>query len=222
MINVEVVMWYRLPMSPMADPDFARSATELLQSTSRRIVLATGGVYLACHLVATVTWPGAFGWGIWLVALVVALTLAISLELLPRQWLVAQAIWQMGLVTAITLAAYVLQRQEMAFFYVLLPLMAVVTVGWPAGLLVEILVIVLVRWFFHNPAMPALSPSYGLVIIASGAFAGLLGWAALHALFTMTRWSLFSFEQARKNMEAAREQRVELKQIQEDLIQANQ
>jgi signal transduction histidine kinase/CheY-like chemotaxis protein len=221
-MHVEVVMWYRLPMSPMADPDFARSATELLQSTSRHIVLATGGVYLAWHLVATVTWPGAFGWSIWLVALVVALTLAISLRLLPRQWLAAQAIWQMGLVAAITLAAYVLQRQELAFFYALLPLMAVVTVGWPAGLLVEILVIVLVRWFFHNPAMPALSPNYGLVIIASGAFAGLLGWAALHALFTMTRWSLFSFEQARKNMEAAREQRVELKQIQEDLIQANQ
>jgi signal transduction histidine kinase/CheY-like chemotaxis protein len=127
----------------------------------------------------------------------------------------------MGLATAITLAVYVFQRQEMAFFYALLPLMAVVTVGWRGGLLAEGLVIVLVWRLSHDPTLPPLPASYGLVIVASGAFTGLLGWATGHALLAVTQWSLFSFEQARKNMEEAREQRVELKQIQEDLLQAN-
>jgi signal transduction histidine kinase/CheY-like chemotaxis protein len=214
-------MWYRLHMSPETDPDFVRSATELLQSTSRHIILTTGCVYLVWHLVAIVTWPNKMGWDAWLVTLAIALTFALSLRLLPRQLVVAQAVWQMGLAGAITLAVYVFQRHEIAFFYTLLPLMAVVTVGWPGGLLAEALVIALVWWLFHNPVTLLLPVSYGLVIAISGALTGLLGWAAARAMLTVTQWSIFSFEQARRNIEEARDQRVELKQIQEDLIQSN-
>jgi signal transduction histidine kinase/CheY-like chemotaxis protein len=214
-------MWYRLHTSPEADPDFVRSATELLQSTSHHVILTTGGVYLTWHLVATVTWPNAMGWRAWLIALIVAMTLALSLRLLPKQLIAAQVVWQIGLAAAITLAAYVFQRQEMAFFYTLLPLMAVVTVGWPGGLLAEVLVSALVWWLAHSQVTTSLSTASGLVIVACGAFTGLLGWAAARAMLTVTQWSLFSFEQARRNMEEARDQRVELKQIQEDLIQAN-
>ncbi len=214
-------MWYKLHTSPNTNREFVRSATELLQSTSRHIILTTGIVYLAWHLVATVTWPSTVGVNVWLVTLVVALTLALSLRLLPRNLLAAQAVWQLGLASAITLAVYVFQRQEMAFFYTLLPLMAVVTVGWRGGLLAEILVVALVWQLSHDPALPPLPAAYGTVIVASGAFTWLLGWAAGHALLTVTQWSMFSFEQARKNMEEAREQRVELKQIQDDMLQAN-
>ena len=35
-------MWYGLRISRKADPDFVRSATELLQSTSRNLILTTG------------------------------------------------------------------------------------------------------------------------------------------------------------------------------------
>jgi signal transduction histidine kinase/CheY-like chemotaxis protein len=214
-------MWYRLHMSPETDPDFVRSATELLQSTSRHIILTTGGVYLLWHLVAILTWPNTMGWKAWLIALVAVLTLALSLRLLPRQLVVAQIVWQIGLAIAITLAVYLFQHHEMAFFYTLLPLMAVVTVGWPGGLLAEALVIALVWWLSHNPTTVLLPMSYGLVIVAGGALTGLLGWAAARAMLTVTQWSLFSFEQARRNIEEARDQRVELKQIQEDLIQSN-
>jgi signal transduction histidine kinase/CheY-like chemotaxis protein len=141
--------------------------------------------------------------------------------LLQKQLLLAQVVWQIGLVVSITLGVYVFHWQEMAFIYALLPLMAIVTVGWPGGLLAEGLVIALVWWLSHDPTVSRLPTTYGLVIAAGGACTGLLGWAATYALLTVTRWSLFSFEQARKNMEEARGQRVELKQIQEDLIQAN-
>jgi signal transduction histidine kinase/CheY-like chemotaxis protein len=214
-------MWHRLHIASGSDPEFARSATELLQSTSRQIILSTGGVYLTWHLVATVTWPDRFGLTTWLITPVVALTFALSLWLLSRQLLAAQAVWQIGLAIAITLAVYTFQRQEMAFFYALLPLMAVVTVGWPGGLLVEGLVIALVWRLSHDPTIPPLPPTYGLVITVGGALTGLLGWSAMRALLTVTKWSILSFEQAHKNMEEAREQRVELKEIQQDLIQAN-
>jgi hypothetical protein len=71
-------MWYKLRMSPEGDGEFVRSTTELFQSTSRYIILTTCGVYLAWHILATVTWPDKFGWRAWLIAPVVALTVVLS------------------------------------------------------------------------------------------------------------------------------------------------
>jgi YD repeat-containing protein len=213
-------MWYGLRRSPEADSEFVRSATELLQSTSRHLIFTTGGVYLAWHLVATVTWPNTVGRNIWLITPVVVLTLVLSLRLLPKRLLVAQVVWQTGLVAAITLAITMFQQPQIAFFYALLPLMAVVTVGWPAGVVVEALVIALVWWLSHGLATHPLPTAYGLAIVTGGAFTGLLGWAAARALLTAIQWYLFSFGQAQENMEEARQHRAQLARVLKDLDQA--
>ncbi|MBN1811650.1 MAG: response regulator [Anaerolineae bacterium] len=214
-------MWYGLRLSPKADPDFVNSATELLRSTLRHIVIITGLFYLFWHFAATVTWPQEVGQRVWLITPIVALTFALSFWLLSRHLLAAQAMWQVGLATAITLAVYVFRQPEIAFFYVLLPLMAVVTVGWQGGLMVEGLVVVLLIGISYSSVMPALPTAYSLGIAIGGAFTGLLGWTTARSLLTVAQWSIFSYEQAWKNMEEAREQRLELRQTQQDLIQAN-
>ena len=213
-------MWYGLRVSPKTDPDFVRSATELLQSTSRYLIVTIGGVYLAWHLVATVTWPDTIGWNVWLITPLVALTFALSLWLLPKHLLAAQAAWQVGLAASIALAVIMFRQPLIAFFYTLLPLMAVVTVGWPAGLLAEGMVTLLVWWLSHSPGVPPLSTAYGPAIVAGGAFTGLLGWAAARALLTALQWYLYSFAQAQENMEEARQQRAELARVLKDLDQA--
>jgi len=162
-------MWYTLRKSPDVDPDFVRSATDLLRSTSRNLILVTGGVYLAWHVVATLTWPQTMGPSVWLITPVVALVCALAYWLLPRQFLAAQAIWQVGLAAAITMAVYVFQRPQIAFFYALLPLMAVVVLGWRASLLAEGLVIALVWWLSHSRIVSPLP----LVTVWRSALAGL-------------------------------------------------
>ena len=214
-------MWYTLRKSPDADPDFVRSATDLLRSTSRNLIIVTSGVYLAWHVVATLTWPQTMGPSVWLITPIVTLVCALAYCLLPRQFLAAQVVWQVGLAAAITLAVYVFQRPQIAFFYALLPLMAVVVLGWRASLLAEGLVIALVWWLSHSRIVSPLPLVHCLAIVTGGALTGLLGWAAAHTLLTVTQWSLFSYDQAREKMEEARGQRMELEQIQEDLIRAN-
>jgi signal transduction histidine kinase/CheY-like chemotaxis protein len=214
-------MWYELHVSPKADPDFVRSATELLQSTSRSLIVATSSVYAVWHLVATLTWPDQFRWSLWPITLIVVSTGVFSLWLLSKHLLAAQGVWQIGLAAAITLAVHVFQQPQIAFFYTLLPLVAIVASGWPASLLAQAMVIILVWWLSRSSTVQ-LSVAYGLAIIIGGAFTGLLGWAAARTLLTVTQWSLFSYEQAREKMEEARERQVELEQTQEDLIQANQ
>jgi len=218
--DTEVRMWYTLHKPPEADSEFVRSTTELLQSTLRHLIWTMGGVYLAWHLVSTVTWPDSIGWNTWLITPVVVLTFAVSLWLLPKQLLAAQIVWQVGLAATITLAVTMFQQPQIAFLYALLPLMAVVTVGWPAGLLVEAMVVTLTWWLSRGWVAPPLSMAYGLAIVAGGALTGLLGWAAARALLTAIQWYLFSFAQAQENMEEARQHRAHLARVLKYLDQA--
>jgi len=213
-------MYYGLRMSPEANPDLISSVTELLESTWRSLIFVTGGVYLAWFFLGT--------WNLERLALnllpvtgIVFFTSAFSLWLLSKRLVAAQVVWQLGIAAAITLAAHVSRQPEVAFCYILLPLMAAVTVNWTAGLLTEGLVIALVWWLSRTPVVLDLPGGYGLAIAVGGALTGVIGWAVTHALLTVTQWSLFSFEQVRQKMEELRDQRMELKQVQEDLTHAN-
>ena len=214
-------MWYSLRMSPRADPDFSSAATELLRSTSRNLVFVTGGVFLIAWIAATASRPEAFSWKLAPIAFSMGVSCGLTLWLLAKHVAVAQLVWQAGLAVTIAGGLVVFHEPLLGFSYALLPLMAVLTVGWPAGLLAQALVIALLLGLGRSPALPFIPVSYRLGIVLGGAFTGLLGWAATRALLTVTHWSLFSFEQARQRMEEAREQRMELQQVQEDLVQAN-
>jgi len=215
-------MEYTRHISPAARAELAVATKDLVQSALRALILLTGGIYLLWYPVAATGGAVKLGPAFLLIAALVALTSGLSLWLLSRRLLAAQATWQMGLVAAITLAIYASRRPEVIFLYAFLPLLAVVTIDWRAGLLAEAVVIGLVLWVAHSPAMPPVPAAYGLVTVVGGAYTGLVGWAVIAPLLAVTQWSLFYAEQAQKNMEEARDHRLELEQTQKDLIQANQ
>jgi len=213
-------MWQLLRRSRRADADFVSSATELLRSTFRNLVLITGSVYLAWQFLLADEMRQPLGLAFFPVTLIVVPTCAIALRLLRRSLLAAQFAWQIGLTASIALAAYVTQEPSVAFLFALLPLMAVVTVGWRAALLMEGLVTAMVWGLFTLRGMPALPPSYGATIIIGGAFTGLLGWSAMQALLTAVEWSLVSSDQALAKMEEARHHRAEAVRLLKELDQA--
>ena len=103
----------------------------MVQGTSRTLFLSAGGVFLAC-LIATGFWPNQIATAVWLLAPILVVTWLVAYSLLPRHFLAAHVVWHLGLAATIMLAVYVTQMPEVALAYALLPLMAVVTVGWPA------------------------------------------------------------------------------------------
>lgn len=214
-------MWYPLRKPSEARADFVAATSELLQTTSRNLIIATGVAYMAWYLAATIMWPEELSWNVMLVTPIVLVTCLLSIRFLPERLLVAQTVWQIGLAAAITLATVRFQQPMVGFFYALLPLMAAVTVGWQGAFLAEASVIALVCGLFASSVLPSLSVSYCVAIAVGGVLTGLLGWVSTQALLTVTQWSLFYFEQAREKMKDAQEQRLELKQIQEDLVLAN-
>lgn len=213
-------MWHTTDSLPAYQSTFLASATELLQTTSRNLILATGGVYLVWLFFAVLLWPEELGWKILLTMPVIVLTCALPLSLFSKNLLQAQFLWQVGVAGTITLAIYLFQQPEVAFFYALLPLMAVVTVGWQAGLLAQGGITGLVWWVSSSAVMPPLSGSFGLVIVVSGILAGLLGWASINTLLTAVEWYLYSFTRAQQNMEAAEQSRAQLAEALNDLDRA--
>jgi len=214
-------MWHTLRVAARVDRDTTSATIELLQSTSRHIVAIIGGACLVCSMVAPLIWKDKLIPVTLLFMPVVALTCSLTLWFLLKRFVVAQVIWQAGLTAAIVIAINTFQQPLIGLSYALLPLMAVVAVGWPAGLAAEALVIAVVWWLAHGLSVPPLPLSHGMAIIAGGAITGLVGWASTRALLTVTEWSLFSSEQARRKKEEADEHRMELQQIQEDLLRAN-
>jgi signal transduction histidine kinase/CheY-like chemotaxis protein len=217
----KVSMWNTLRMSGHADLEFGRTIDELLRSMSRRLFLTVGGICLGWQILASILLSDQMAIQMTVVTLSVALSCALALGLLSRRLLAAQAAWQAGLLASIALAVYVFRQPELAVLAALLPLFAVVTVGWAAGLLSAAATVGLAFMLATRPAAWALPVPYALGVAAGGVLTGLLGWTITNTHFQVTEWALFSFKQARERMEEARDQRVELKEIQEDLLQAN-
>jgi signal transduction histidine kinase/CheY-like chemotaxis protein len=216
-------MWHLTRISPEARAAFTAGTTELLQSTLRNLILITGGVYLIWYyMIFGGDTPAGLYRAFFPITVVILLTCILSLWLLPKHLLVAEAVWLVGLAISIMLAVYISRQPEVIFLYTLLPLMAVIIVGWPAGVVTEGLVIGMVGWLVYRAAGPSIPPAYGVATIVGGAFTGLLAWAATHTLLTVTQWSLFNFRQAQERMKEIRERQVELEQTQQDLLLANQ
>ncbi len=214
-------MWSTLRRLPDGRLDSAGSVTDLLQSSSQSLILVTGASYLIWHVFSTIVWADTLGMRVWLVTPIVLFSCLLSLRLLRHRLLAAQAVWQAGLAAAIAVAVIAFRQPLIAFALALLPLMAVITVGWQAGLLAQGMITILV-WLLAGASAPwALPAAHGWAIALGGAYTWLLGWAATRSLLVATEWSLFSFEQARHKVDEARDQRLELKQVQQDLMQAN-
>lgn len=213
-------MLYNLRISSRADPAFADAIAELLQSTSRTLMLAVGCIYMLWTLAVTVLlFQRPVGLLAWRIMPVVLLTLPLALWLLPRRLAAAQAVWQSGLAVTITLAIYTFQQPQIAFFYALLPLMTTVSLNWMVGLVVEGAILGLAWWLAYGPL--ALIPGgYVPAVAIAGAITLVLGWIITQALLTVTHWSLFSLKQAHKNMEEARQHRAQLMRTQKSLDQA--
>lgn len=125
-------MWRILRVTPKADPNVSSSVIEMLRSTSRGLILITGVVCQVWQILVVASQPKSLSLN-YPIVLIIFLTSALALWLLSKQYLLAQAVWQLGLVAAIALAVNVFREPTFAFFYALLPLVAVATVGWPAG-----------------------------------------------------------------------------------------
>ncbi|MCL5996288.1 MAG: hybrid sensor histidine kinase/response regulator [Chloroflexi bacterium] len=213
-------MWQALHLSRQTNADFVTSAEELGRRTSARLIIAVGFLYLVWHLVATLWWPGGIGWTVWFISPLVVGTCALSWRLLRQRYLLAQGVWQIGLILSITLALLLFQQSRIAYLYALMPLMVVISVGWPAAILVEAVLALLLLPLYGGVSLLPVPVDEAVQVLIAGAVTGLLGWTASDSLLMVTHWSLSSYTQAREAMDEAMQHRGQLARVLKDLDQA--
>lgn len=214
-------MWQVTRSGTRSQYDSAATANDLMQSTARNILILTSAFLLVIAIILSGNSDSATMIRLFAVMLLLVATSVLAYRMMARHYALAQLTWQGGLAVALVLALVLLDRPIVALTFTLLPLVAMVTVGW-AGVLLSEGAAIAVAWWAASPAFAApLSPTLALAVPIAGAFTGLLGRAAIGPLLTVTEWSLLSFEQASQHLEELREQRLELTLAREDLLKAN-
>ncbi len=214
-------MWQVTRSGSRSQLDSADTANDLMQSTARNILLLSSIFLLVIAIVLSGNSESSMMMRMFASMLILVVTSLAAYRLLAQHYVLAQLVWQGGLAAALALAMLLLDQPHVALTFALLPLIAMVTVGW-AGALVSELAVLAVAWWAASPAFSApLTQALALAIPVAGAFTGLLGRAVVGPLLTVTEWSLSGFEQANLSLEEAREQRLELTLAREDLLRAN-
>jgi signal transduction histidine kinase/CheY-like chemotaxis protein len=208
-----------MPLSEKDSPEYREWITDLLRDTQRKLVIGVTGIYLLWLFVAGLRWPETLAWQLWAVFAAVLVVARGSLVILARNLLAAQVFWLGGVALTIILTIYLFARPEMALFFMLLPLLAVLLSGQWGGLIGLVCVTLLTFWLGRGPFAAQVEP-YVTVIIAGGAICGILGWIASDTLVTQYHYTLYYSRVAMQNLEEARQHRGQLVRVLKDLDMA--
>lgn len=206
--------------SAEAHPDFAASSKELMETTARQLIVAVTVLYLPFHVVATAYRPVALMGATWIVTLLVVLPAVAAYLTLDKRLAWALSFWYVGLAAAVTAALALFGQPAIGFLYAILPLLAMITLGWQAGVWATTAVGLLVWWLAHGPAAPLLPPANVPLVVLASLILGVIGWTALNPLTTIASWFSAAYTETQRNMEDARQHRAQLVQLFKDLDQA--
>ncbi len=193
---------------------------ESVDSILRKIIVAFSGMYASVLLLTMIRWPAEFNWRLLPIALVVILTAILSYWLIQKQFILSQAIWQIGMAAAVCHTTLVFGRPEVLFLLAFLPMIMILALGWLPALAAEAFVIALVAAFTRLSLSTVVPLEYIVEVGTGGFLGGVLGWAFGSALFGVAKWSLSSYRDAQSNLEEMRIHRGHLARLTKDLDQA--
>lgn len=212
-------MEMKLPVRPSGAEN--EGFSDLFIMVTRSITLFLTAICLFFLYIIGAAMPSLYLAGVTMVSLVLVITAALTLRLVTNQPFLGKSVLQVGVVIGACLAMYFFKIHEISLILILLPMLAVITGGWLLGLLSEVglIVVVIVLGFF--PAFAPLPGVYPWLIVCGAAILAGMCWIAQAAPFSMIRQANAESKMARDLMNETRQQRLELFQIQEDLLHAN-
>jgi signal transduction histidine kinase len=189
------------------------------QSTLQHLLILTGGVYVFWQIFVIGQFPaklyGANGLG-----LMLALTLHVFAGwMTTKNVKLAQICWQLGVIVELVASVIAYQFPFILFLGIALPFISMIVADWRVAFLSVLLVVgagyLLSTNLVYFPADALIWLAAGCVVMAA------TGKTAIASIVSLIGWYDDSYEQAFDEVEQARDERLELKQVQEDLLQAN-
>lgn len=212
-------MWQLRPV--LAGSRSERYADELFESSSRNFIAMIAVLLLSWHFFAAATWPSTIGKAMWLPTVCFLPLAAAAYFLVSRHFFAAQFVWLACLLVTISTALVVFQVPEIAVFFALLPLVAILAIGWPAAVVVECILALLMLWLVRAGAVANFPLAIGVAVLVSGILLGIVGWITIRTLFTTLQWALSSWAEAQRNAQSAREHRAGLLELNIQLDRTN-
>ena len=208
-------------LQPEVGANFSDVLTSLLRSTLRTLIILTVGTYQAWYYAYALTWPEHNSGALFLAGVILLLGGVLTMRLLSTRPVVSHALWLAILGATLYLCLWATQRPELVFLLTILPMMAAVINGWPAGIVTLSLALGTMFAFRFAGLSPPLPAGYAVAVAIGGAFSVAFGWAVTRGLLAATSWSTLSWLELRRTMDELRDRRVELLELHEDLAHAN-
>ena len=200
-------------------PEIDSDLRELMSSAGQKLIYTVGALYLLGHVIATLAFPWIFVPGIWGVSIYMLALVISSLLLLRHRFYLSQVLWLVGLAGAIVLAFFVFKQPAVLFLFVILPLMAVVTLGIP-GAVVTLLFVLAITDVFILTIEGIPSTYAGVVLFGGGAFA-VFGWSLSSNLLDALEAASYHYGEARRLLGESQAHQVEIGRILKDRNQVN-
>ncbi|GAB4536636.1 MAG: hypothetical protein Fur0018_27300 [Anaerolineales bacterium] len=196
--------------------DIPEENLDLLRSTARNLVHTLAALYVLFHMVATLWWPHDFTPSLWAVTFGMMAVVAATLWLLPRAYLLSQAVWMGGLAALTWLAFRLYAAPEILLLWILLPLMGPFTLGM-RGALGTTGTLWALTWLIGG----WLSPGYAATLRVGGLCSVALGWGLSSNLLSALDSASYHYHQARKLLEETRQHRANISRMLKEQHQAN-
>jgi signal transduction histidine kinase/CheY-like chemotaxis protein len=204
---LDVLHWRATPGSAQA-----RAELDELRSDALRLflVLASAG-YLGWHLLTTTLWPIERSALAYMIALVAVPALAGAFFILPHSHRAATALFIAGQFLAISWALYVSEAPQAAFLFTVLALVAAFVVHPLMGFsVVGAAVATLALLAAARPGAIGPDAAWQTLILGSVSVVGV--WALMRHLSLALSWYVDSYDQAKRRMREAQEDRAQLVQ----------
>ena len=202
-------------------PAYDGAIDALLRDTAHNLIVASGLFWLFATLLTTVNWSGERLPGLMACLFIVTALFFAAYRMSQHSYQAAMVTWIAGMLVAIFGGAWLLDNPNLILFAAILTLLAAVTGGAVAGIVVELVLVVLIGLAGQTVWGAAWGEGQAIVVLAAAGFCGLMGWVARRDLQQMVRWSQVYLDQAQTEMTLMREQRLELEQSRSDLMHVN-
>jgi signal transduction histidine kinase/CheY-like chemotaxis protein len=210
-----------LRVKPLLNEETQEYVEEAFRGILRGSVIALGAVYLGWAYLLAASQPVRFLGPVMLLTLPVLLTGALTLWLVTTRPRLAQGIFFAGAALSVLMGLQLLREPRALLLLALLPLVGAVGGGLRAALPAIALATTGALLPGLRPDLFPITASDQVAVILLAGLAGGLGGAAVDALLALVVRSYQETRQARLQMEESRQQRLELFQVRDDLMLAN-
>ncbi len=191
---------------------------EHMRSTARNIVYSVSGLYTVWHIFATLFYPQRFSPSLWLISLYMLGIITITLYLFLHHYLLAQAVWQIGLIGAILLAYIIYKEPNILLALAALPLIVVVSLGTPLTVLMLIVVNVIMATIAEYEQLPKI---YNISLLIGSIFSATFGWGISSNLLSALNSASYHYHEMARLLEETQNHRAEVSRLLKDRNQFN-